>query len=190
MNLRLFATGCSHAHRGLEGIIYPPLEASKGTNHNHTCAKTFCGECAKADLVDDRAEALALVLGFAKLRDKGVGRVGDHGADDTREVARGERDAELCRLAVGVLGLGEDVSIKELDNLLETEELGHCVRDLTGPQRNDGAEGEAGLNLCAAHFCPGSTEGHGEGTGGAGLNFDLGHLQRAERDVGEKLGAC
>jgi hypothetical protein len=25
---------------------------------------------------------------------------------------------------------------------------------------------------------------------GTGLNFDLGHLQRTERNVGEKLGAC
>jgi hypothetical protein len=61
---------------------------------------------------------------------------------------------------------------------------------LTGPQWNNRAEGEAGLDFCAAHFSPGSTEGNREGSCGAGLNFYLGHFQRAERNVREKLGAC
>ena len=61
---------------------------------------------------------------------------------------------------------------------------------LTGPQRDKRAEGEAGLNFCAAHFRPGSTKGNGEGTCWASLDFDLGHLQWAERNVSEKLGAC
>jgi hypothetical protein len=61
---------------------------------------------------------------------------------------------------------------------------------LTGPQWNDRAEGEACLNFGAAHFRPGSTKGNGEGTCGASLDFDLGHLQRAERNVSEKLGTC
>ena len=106
---------------------------SKGTNHNHTRAKTSCGESAEADLVDNRAEALALVLGLAKLGDKGVRRVGDYGAYDTGEVAGAESNAKLRRLAVGVLWLSEDVGIEELNNLLEEEELGHRVRDLRMP---------------------------------------------------------
>jgi len=61
---------------------------------------------------------------------------------------------------------------------------------LTGPQWNKRAEGEAGLNFGAAHFCPGGTEGDGEGTSGACLDLDLGHLEWAERNIGEKLGAC
>ena len=104
---------------------------SKGTNHNHTRAKTFCCESAKANLADNRAKALAFVLGLAKLRDKRVGRVGDDSADDTREITRGECDTKLRSLAVAILWLSEDVGIEELDNLLETEEFGHRVRDLT-----------------------------------------------------------
>jgi hypothetical protein len=61
---------------------------------------------------------------------------------------------------------------------------------LTGPQWNNRAEREAGLNFCAAHFRPSSTEGNREGTCRASLDFDLRHLQRAERNVSEKLGAC
>ena len=56
--------------------------------------------------------------------------MGDYGADDTGEVTSAEGNAKLCGLAVGVLWLSEDVGIEELDNLLEEEELGHCVRDL------------------------------------------------------------
>jgi len=186
----LLSASCAHTHRGLEGIVNPPLEASKGTNHNHTRAETFCCESAKANLADNRAKALAFVLGLAKLRDKRVGRVGDDSADDTREIARGECDTKLRSLAVGFLRLSKDVGIEELYNLLETEEFGHRVRDLTGPQRNDRAEGEAGLNFCATHFRPGSTEWNGEGTVRASLDFDLGHLQWAERNVSEQFGAC
>ena len=54
----------------------------------------------------------------------------DDGADDTGEVAGGEGDTELRRLAVRLLGRGEDVGVEQLDDLLEEEELGHGVGDL------------------------------------------------------------
>ena len=60
---------------------------------------------------------------------------------------------------------------------------------LTGPQRDERAEGEARLRTCAGHFRPGSTEGNGEGASGASLDLDLGHLEWAECDVGKELGA-
>jgi hypothetical protein len=60
---------------------------------------------------------------------------------------------------------------------------------LTGPQRDEGAEGEARLGTCAGHFRPGSTKGNRESTSGASLDLDLGHLKWAERDIGEELGA-
>jgi hypothetical protein len=60
---------------------------------------------------------------------------------------------------------------------------------LTGPQRNKGAKGETRLSTCACHFRPGSAEGNREGASGASLDLDLGHLEGAERDVGEELGA-
>lgn len=61
---------------------------------------------------------------------------------------------------------------------------------LTGPQWDERAEGETGINFRAAHFCPSGTEGNREGTGRTCLDLDLGHLQRAERNIREKLGAC
>ena len=150
MILRLFSAGSAHAHCGLEGIIDPPLEActqgthqsshwqdeqrrrtGKGTNHDHTRAKTLCCEIAKANLANNRAETLALVLRLAELRDERVCRVGDYSANNTREVARAECDTKLGRLAIRILWLSEDVGIEKLDNLLEEEELGHRVRDLT-----------------------------------------------------------
>jgi len=190
MDFCLLSASCAHAHRGLEAIVDPPLEASKGTNHNHTRAETSCSESTEADLVDNRAEALAFILGLTKLGDERVCRVRDYGTDNTREVAGGESNTELCRLAVGILWLSEDVGIEELDNLFKEEELGHGVRDLTGPQRDERAEGEAGVDFGATHFFPGGPKGNGEGTGRTCLDLDLGHLQRAECNIREKLGAC
>jgi hypothetical protein len=43
----------------------------------------------------------------------------------------------LCRLAVGLLWLSEDMGIEELDNLLEAEEFGHRVQDLTREIRKE-----------------------------------------------------
>ena len=132
----------------------------------------------------------------------------DDSANDTGEVSRREGDAELRRLAVGVLRLSEDVGIELLHDLLETEELGHRVRNLwegvrdtgtgavhltarhlTGPQRDDGTEGEACFGTCAGHFRPGSAERNGESSSWASLDLDFGHLKWAERDIGEELGA-
>ena len=58
---------------------------------------------------------------------------------------------------------------------------------LTRPEGDEGAEGEAGVNSGAAHLSESSTSGDGECAGRAGLDLDLGHLERAESDVGEEF---
>ena len=107
------------------------IRTSEGTNHDYTRPETLRCESTKADLVDNRAKTLAFVLGLAKLGDKRVGRVGDYSANDTSEVARGEGNTKLRRLAISVLWLSEDVGIEERDDLLEEVELGHRVWDLS-----------------------------------------------------------
>ena len=62
------------------------------------------------------------------------------------------------------------------------------ITHLARPKGDDGAEGVAGLRLQSAHLAEGSEHGDGEGTGRARLDLDLGHLQRAEGDIGEELG--
>lgn len=59
--------------------------------------------------------------------------VRDNGADDTSDVTRGERDAELSALAVRVLGLGEHLAVEHLNNL-RGKETGEEVRVLTYTQ--------------------------------------------------------
>lgn len=133
--------------------------------------------------------------------------MGDNSTDNTSEVTRSKGDTKLSTLAVGLFGLSEDMGVEELDDLLKEEELGHSVGDLknryvsllvgfgkefflhylTRPQRNEGTEGIPGLNLGPAHFPDSCTEGSGEGAGRAGLDLDLGHLQRTEGDIGEDL---
>lgn len=103
---------------------------SEGTNHDYTRPETLRCKISKANLANDCAEALPLILWLAKLRDERVGGVRDDSANNTGEVSRSKGDAELRGLAVGVLRLGEDARIELLHDLLETEELGHRVRDL------------------------------------------------------------
>ena len=126
----LFATGGTHTHGRLERIVDPPLEASQGTNHDNTGTETLGGKGNKSGLGGDSTDGLALVSGFAQQGDQRVSRVGNDGANNTREVTRTEGDSELSGLAVGVLGVGEHVGVEELDDLLEEVELGHGVWDL------------------------------------------------------------
>lgn len=162
-------------------------QTGEGTNHEHTGAETLGGEVDDADLRGDRTKRLALVRGLAHLGDERVRRVGHDGADDTGEVTRREGDAELGGLAVRLLGGGEDVAVEHLDDVLEEEELGHCVRDLARPEGDERAEGVARLRLCPAHLLKCGAHGDGERARGARLDLDLRHLERAERDVGEEL---
>ena len=160
----------------------------EGTDHEHTGTETLGGEVGQADLGRDLADALALVLRLAELGHKRVGRVGDDGADDASEVAGGEGDTELGGLGVGFLGSGEDIGVEEVYDVLEEEELGHRVGDLSRPQGDEGAEGEAGVGGGQAHLRESSAEGDGEGARRTRLDLDLGHLEGAEGDVGEELG--
>ena len=56
---------------------------------------------------------------------------------------------------------------------------------LTGPERDEGSEGEASLNLGTLHLCKSGAERNREGTGRAGLDLDLGHFEGAESDISE-----
>lgn len=59
---------------------------------------------------------------------------------------------------------------------------------LTRPERDERAEGEAGVGSGETHLGDGSTEGNGESARRAGLDLDLGHFERAKGNVGEELG--
>lgn len=134
---RLFATSRAHTHRRLEAIVNPPLEASECTDHDYTRTETFRGEVGNANFARDLANTFTLVRLLTHLRDERVSGVGDDGANDTGEVTGSEGDTELRALAVLGLGLRENVRVEEGDDLLEEIELGHRVRDLTRPERDD-----------------------------------------------------
>ena len=73
--------------------------------------------------------AIAPVHRLAHERHDRVCGVRDDGAEDARKVTRRERHAQLRRLAVRLLGRGEDVLVEQADNVLE-EGLLHRVRHL------------------------------------------------------------
>lgn len=58
---------------------------------------------------------------------------------------------------------------------------------LTGPERDEGAEGVASLNLGLAHLLERRAESGGERALGRRLDLDFGHLKRAQRNISEDL---
>jgi len=58
---------------------------------------------------------------------------------------------------------------------------------LTRPERDEGTEGEPGVGSGNPHLGESSAHRDGEGTGRTGLDLNLGHLPRAESDIGKDL---
>lgn len=56
--------------------------------------------------------------------------------EHTCDVASGEGDAELLGLVALRLGLGHDILVQRVDDVLESRELHHRVGDLAAPQRH------------------------------------------------------
>lgn len=56
--------------------------------------------------------------------------------EHTCDVAGGEGDAELLGLVALRLGLGHDILVQRVDDILEGRELHHRVGDLAAPQRH------------------------------------------------------
>ena len=106
------------------------MEASEGTDHDNTSAETLSGEVSNADFAGDLSDSFALVGSLSELRNEGVSRMGDDGANNTSEVTGSEGDTELSGLAVSLLRASEDVGVEQLDDLFEEEEFGHSVRNL------------------------------------------------------------
>lgn len=161
---------------------------SESTDHDHTSTETLRGKVAPPDLRRDLTNRLALVRLLAHLRDQRIRGMRDDGTDDTSEVTRRERNTQLRRFRVAALRLGEDVLVEQVDNVFEEEELGHRVRDLAGPKREERTEGESGLGFHEVHLRERGTEGDGERSGGGGLDADFGHFEGAEGDIGEDFG--
>mmetsp|Transcript_21871 Transcript_21871/g.59885 ORF Transcript_21871/g.59885 Transcript_21871/m.59885 type:complete len:357 (-) Transcript_21871:6-1076(-) len=184
---KLLSTSGAHAHGGLESVVDPPLQTSKGADHQHTDAETLGAQVQVAELRSDLSEALALVGRLAHQGHNGVSRVGNDGANNTSNVARSESDSELSGLVVGLLGSSENVSVEELDNLLEEEELGHGVGDLARPEGDDRAEGEASLSRLLDHQLGGRNEGGRPAASGRSLNLHLHHLHGAQSKVSKEL---
>lgn len=101
----LLARAHAQAHRGLEGVVDPPLQARERADHEDT-RREAAPDAAKAELGQDLARSLVALGHFGHDR---VGGVRDDGASHAGDVARGEGDAQMGALAVGLLGGREDV---------------------------------------------------------------------------------
>lgn len=183
----LLASTSTQACCSLEGIVDPPLQTSEGTDHENTSGKTASHQVPESDLGCYGANRFALVLSLTDLRDNRVSRMGHNCAHDTSSVTRQEGNSELSLLRVRLPWFRKDVSIAKGNGLFEKVELGDCVRDLTAPQRNDGAEWESSFSRIGRHLRQRRSEGGRPGTWRCGLNLDLDHFHRTQSDVSKEL---
>ena len=65
---KLFASCGSKAHSRLEGVVDPPLETSKSSNHEYTSAETLSGQVGHSNLVGNLLDRLALVGRLKEIR--------------------------------------------------------------------------------------------------------------------------
>ena len=170
----------AQADCSLERVVDPPLQASQCADHDNTGAKA-APDTAEAKLRKNLAGALG---GLGHLGHHGISRMRHNGTSNTSNVARGKGNAKMGGLGVGLLGLGEHVQIEHLLHLLEEEELGHGVGNLTRPKRHDRAERELVDFTSATQSCK---ETGWESARGGGLHLDLDHFQWAQGYIGKEF---
>lgn len=172
----------------LEGIVDEPLEGSQGTDHEDTHAKTT-PDANRTELLEDLTDRRTSGV-LVQLGDNRVSRVRDDSAEDTSDVTSSEGDAELFKLGAFASGLGDDVSVESLDGSLESPELHHGVRDLSGPQRNQTlVETSNTFGLDDLTHTSSQSGGESAVSGVGGLNSDLDGFPRAQSGVSDEFSA-
>ena len=117
----------------LKGIVDPPLETGKSTNHDDTGTKTSPETIESNSGVDLTNSATLLVHDT----NHSVSGVRHNSAENTSPVAGHESDHKLEVLRVSVTRSSEHVAVQETDSSLEGDELHDGVGDLSAPERND-----------------------------------------------------
>ena len=133
------SSGCGQTDSSLEGVIDPPLQTSKGTDHqdsgHETSPQTLESDLSinSADLLTKRTSLRPLRVQF---RDHSVSRMRDNSTEDTSKVTRSKSNAQLSSLVVVLFALSKDVVVEELHEPFECHELDNSVRHLTSPKRS------------------------------------------------------
>lgn len=128
------------SHGRLKGVVDPPLESGQSTDHNNSCAQTSPKSLETnvcIDLLNGISDS-TISLDIVQLRNDGISRVGDNGAEDSCQITRGEGNRELSSSRVLVLGLlVKDSLVDLLHDFFKGHELHNGVRHLTAPKRDD-----------------------------------------------------
>lgn len=110
-------------------VVDPPLETSKGTNHNDTGTKTVPKTCE----TDSFINLSGCTTLFVHNRNHSVSWVRNNCAEDTSPVTSQEGDTQLLILWVTFTRSCENISIKESNCLFESNKLHNGIRDLSAP---------------------------------------------------------
>ena len=173
----------------LHTIIDEPLKSSQGSDHNNPGSESL-PEAAKAKGFNCGTNAGARSL--VQVRDKGVGGVGDDGAEDASNVTSCEGHNKLFTLGALCPGLGNHMFVESHNGLLKAGKLHHGVGDLPAPEGDQGLV-EAIDALSSQDLGEGPSQGGGEGAHGGGLDPHLARLHGGEGNVSEELsrgGRC
>jgi len=114
----------------LEGIVDPPLETRKRTNHEDTSTEAI-PETLEADLSINGANCATSLVHDG---DHSVSGVRHDSAEDTSPVTSQEGNCKLLVLAVSFTRFGEDICVECSHCLFEDNELNDSVWDLSCPK--------------------------------------------------------
>jgi len=168
----------------LEGIVDPPLETGKSTNHDDTGTKTSPETIESNSGVDLTNSATLLVHDT----NHSVGGVRHNSAENTSPVTSHECDHELEVLGVGFTRCSENVRVEESYGSFESDELHNSVGDLSAPERNDTLVEEGPATL-SHHLGPAFSESLGEGALISSLDSNFDSFEGAKRDISDEFGA-
>lgn len=177
------------SNSGLEGIIDPPLQTSKSTNHNNSSSKSS-PQSREPDIPIDGLNTIhSTSSGFNIIQfgNHSVRRMRHNRAEDTSQVTRRESNRKLGRLAVLMFLLTvENVSVEHLNNLLEEYEFHNSVRDLSRPERSESFVEPLG-SFGFQNFIESWDESGREGSFLSGLHSHFGGLPWTEEGVCDEL---
>lgn len=171
----------------LEVTVDGELEGSEGADHEETSRET--SERSRdtellADLDETGGGALTgETLGLVDLGEHSIGGLRNNGGGETSNQTGTKVNSCLQTVGQAVLGVDTEDSLRDL---LEDDELGHGVRNLLEQNRTETSI-ESTDTLVLQHLA--ETADKTVGIGGLRDETDTGSLERAESNIGDKLGA-
>jgi len=130
------SSGSGKSNCALERVINPPLQTSKGIDHDNSGNETSPESLESNFRINSWyfLSSSTFFLGLAvKFADHSISRVRNNCTENTSKITWSESNAELSSFVVIFFSLGENVIVEILHKPLESDELDDSVGDLSAP---------------------------------------------------------